>query len=208
MLKFFSVLDSKEKAARNALKRSAEFDAALIESAGEGAIRIRGTDLDVTVRCDDAARGIESQGASVSRSGNLFDDAKLRPGVPLSFKEQRTLCYGPPSFWIRSTKCASSSVPFVERNKVSLSISACSSASNRNSRDKKRREAIRSLIGSWNVGKKKFAYLSDDLTGRWNYGDPIRLSLRWAGDSPTRPIPSAIPVPFMLKERTAVLVQR
>jgi len=39
MLKFFSVLDSKEKAARNALKRSAEFDAALIESAGEGAIR-------------------------------------------------------------------------------------------------------------------------------------------------------------------------
>jgi hypothetical protein len=32
------------------------------------------------------------------------------------------------------------------------------------------------------VGKKKFAYLSDDLTGRWIYGDPIRLTLRWANE--------------------------
>jgi type VI secretion system protein ImpL len=54
------------------------------------------------------------------------------------------------------------------------------------------------------VGKKKFAYLSDDLTGRWIYGDPIRLTLRWATDSPARPVASAIPVPFVVKERTAV----
>ena len=32
---------------------------------------------------------------------------------------------------------------------------------------------------------KKFAYLSDDLNGRWVFSDPVRLTLRWANDSPT-----------------------
>jgi type VI secretion system protein ImpL len=54
------------------------------------------------------------------------------------------------------------------------------------------------------VGNKKFAYLNDDLTGRWVYGDPIRLTLRWANDSPVRPKASAVPNPFVVKERTAI----
>jgi hypothetical protein len=54
------------------------------------------------------------------------------------------------------------------------------------------------------VGKKNFAYRSEDLTGRWVYGDPIRLTLRWANDSPARPFASLLPVPFAVKERTAI----
>jgi hypothetical protein len=54
------------------------------------------------------------------------------------------------------------------------------------------------------VGKKKFSYASDDLTGQWIYGEPVRLTLRWANDSPTRPLTSAAPVPFDVKERSAV----
>ena len=54
------------------------------------------------------------------------------------------------------------------------------------------------------IGKKKFTYLSDDLTGHWIFGDPIRLSLRWANNSPSRPVPSAVPVPFTVKDRTAI----
>jgi hypothetical protein len=54
------------------------------------------------------------------------------------------------------------------------------------------------------VGKKKFSYASDDLAGHWTYGEPIRLTLRWASDSPTRPVTSAAPVPFAVKERQAI----
>ena len=54
------------------------------------------------------------------------------------------------------------------------------------------------------VGKKKFSYLSDDLTGHWIYGEPIRLTLRWANDSPSRPLASTEPRPFTVKERAAV----
>jgi type VI secretion system protein ImpL len=54
------------------------------------------------------------------------------------------------------------------------------------------------------IGKKKFSYLSDDLTGHWVLGDPIRLSLRWANNSPSRPVAGALPVPFTVKDRTAV----
>ena len=53
------------------------------------------------------------------------------------------------------------------------------------------------------VGKKKFAYLSDDLEGRWVFGDPIRLSLRWANNSPVVPVTSALPVPVKAKDRIA-----
>jgi type VI secretion system protein ImpL len=54
------------------------------------------------------------------------------------------------------------------------------------------------------VGKKKFTYASDDLAGHWIYGEPVRLTLRWANDSPTRPVTSAAPVPFAVRERQAV----
>ena len=54
------------------------------------------------------------------------------------------------------------------------------------------------------VGKKKFAYLSDDLNGRWIFGDPVRLTLRWANNSPTVPVTSATPAPVKAKDRIAV----
>jgi hypothetical protein len=54
------------------------------------------------------------------------------------------------------------------------------------------------------VGKKKFSYASDDLAGHWTYGEPVRLTLRWANDSPTRPVTSAAPNPFAVKERSAI----
>jgi type VI secretion system protein ImpL len=56
------------------------------------------------------------------------------------------------------------------------------------------------------VGKKKFAYLNDDLEGRWVFGDPIRLSLRWANNSPVVPVTSAQPVPVKAKDRIATFV--
>jgi len=56
------------------------------------------------------------------------------------------------------------------------------------------------------VGKKKFAYLNDDLEGRWVFGDPIRLSLRWANNSPVVPVTSAVPVPVKAKDRIATFV--
>jgi type VI secretion system protein ImpL len=54
------------------------------------------------------------------------------------------------------------------------------------------------------VGKKTFTYASDDLAGHWIYGEPVRLILRWANDSPTRPVTSAAPIPFVVRERQAV----
>ena len=55
------------------------------------------------------------------------------------------------------------------------------------------------------IGKKKFAYLSDDLEGRWVFGDPIRLTLRWANNSPVVPISGATPAPVKAKDRIAVI---
>ncbi|HEU4714882.1 MAG TPA: type VI secretion protein IcmF/TssM N-terminal domain-containing protein [Pyrinomonadaceae bacterium] len=55
------------------------------------------------------------------------------------------------------------------------------------------------------VGKKKFAYLSDDLNGRWVFGDPVRLTLRWANNSPTVPVTGASPVAVKAKDRIAVI---
>jgi type VI secretion system protein ImpL len=54
------------------------------------------------------------------------------------------------------------------------------------------------------VGKKQFSYLSDDLNGRWVSGDPVRLTLRWANDSPIVPVTGATPAPVKVKDRVAV----
>ena len=54
------------------------------------------------------------------------------------------------------------------------------------------------------VGKKKFAYLTDDLEGRWIFGDPVRLTLRWANNSPVLPVSGATPAPVKAKDRIAV----
>ena len=60
----------------------------LIESAGEDAIRISGTDLDVTIRCDADAEEIKSQGAICVQARKLFDIARLLPDAPVSFRKE------------------------------------------------------------------------------------------------------------------------
>jgi DNA polymerase-3 subunit beta len=60
----------------------------LIESAGEDSIRISGTDLDVTIRCDADADEIKSQGAICVQARKLFDIARLLPDAPVSFRKE------------------------------------------------------------------------------------------------------------------------
>src|SRR5437588_4621867 len=60
----------------------------LIESAGENSIRISGTDLDVTIRCDADAEEIKSQGAICVQARKLFDIARLLPDAPVSFRKE------------------------------------------------------------------------------------------------------------------------
>lgn len=60
----------------------------LIESAGEDSIRISGTDLDVTIRCDADADQIKSQGAICVQARKLFDIARLLPDAPVSFRKE------------------------------------------------------------------------------------------------------------------------
>jgi len=60
----------------------------LIESAGENSIRISGTDLDVTIRCDADAEEIKSQGAICVQARKLFDIARLLPDGPVSFRKE------------------------------------------------------------------------------------------------------------------------
>ena len=59
----------------------------LIESAGETSIRISGTDLDVTIRCDSDA-DIKSEGAICVQARKLFDIARLLPDAPVSFRKE------------------------------------------------------------------------------------------------------------------------
>src|SRR5437867_10099942 len=60
----------------------------LIESAGETSVRISGTDLDVTIRCDADAEEIKSQGAICVPARKLFDIARLLPDAPVSFRKE------------------------------------------------------------------------------------------------------------------------
>src|SRR6266480_6662174 len=60
----------------------------LIESKGESAIQISGTDLDVTIRCDAEAEEIKSQGSICVQARKLFDIARLLPDGPVSFRKE------------------------------------------------------------------------------------------------------------------------
>jgi DNA polymerase-3 subunit beta len=60
----------------------------LIESAGENSIRISGTDLDVTIRCDTDAEEIGEHGAMCVQARKLFDIARLLPDALVSFKKE------------------------------------------------------------------------------------------------------------------------
>jgi len=60
----------------------------LIESVGENTIRITGTDLDVTVRCDMDAEEIATPGSICVQARKLFEIARLLPDAPVSFKKE------------------------------------------------------------------------------------------------------------------------
>ena len=59
----------------------------LIESVGENTIRITGTDLDVTIRCDTDAE-IQSPGSICVHARKLFEIARLLPDAPVTFKKE------------------------------------------------------------------------------------------------------------------------
>lgn len=59
----------------------------LIESVGENSIRIIGTDLDVTIRCDMDAE-IIAPGSICVQARKLFEIARLLPDAPVSFKKE------------------------------------------------------------------------------------------------------------------------
>ena len=61
----------------------------LIESIGENEIRIVGTDLDVTIRCDAEAENIKTPGAICIQARKLFDLVRaLSPGSDVHFKKE------------------------------------------------------------------------------------------------------------------------
>lgn len=59
----------------------------LIESVGEGTIRIVGTDLDVTIRCE-AAANIKEGGSMCVQARKLFDIVRLLPEADVHFKKE------------------------------------------------------------------------------------------------------------------------
>ncbi len=60
----------------------------LIESVGESTIRITGTDLDVTIRCDMDAEEISVPGSICVQARKLFEIARLLPDAPVTFKRE------------------------------------------------------------------------------------------------------------------------
>jgi DNA polymerase III subunit beta len=60
----------------------------LLESVGENSIRITGTDLDVTIRCDMDADEITTPGSMCVQARKLFEIARLLPDAPVSFKKE------------------------------------------------------------------------------------------------------------------------
>ena len=67
----------------------------LIESLGEGTIRIVGTDLDVTIRCD-AEADIKTPGAMCVQARKLFDIVRTLDGGDVHFKKED-------NEWVRMT---------------------------------------------------------------------------------------------------------
>src|SRR2546421_9863825 len=59
----------------------------LIESVGENTIRIIGTDLDITIRCETEAE-IKTPGTMCVQARKLFDIARLLPDAPVSFRKE------------------------------------------------------------------------------------------------------------------------
>ncbi|MDQ5846029.1 MAG: DNA polymerase III subunit beta [Acidobacteriota bacterium] len=60
----------------------------LIESVGENTVRLTGTDLDVTIRCDMDAEDIAMPGSICVQARKLFEIARLLPDAPVTFKKE------------------------------------------------------------------------------------------------------------------------
>ncbi len=59
----------------------------LIESVGENNVRLTGTDLDVTIRCDMDAE-VSTTGSICVQARKLFEIARLLPDAPVTFKKE------------------------------------------------------------------------------------------------------------------------
>ncbi len=59
----------------------------LIESIGENTVRLIGTDLDVTIRCDMDAE-VSTPGSICVQARKLFEIARLLPDAPVTFKKE------------------------------------------------------------------------------------------------------------------------
>ena len=59
----------------------------LIESVGENTLRITGTDLDVTIRCETEA-DIKTPGSICVQARKLFDIARLLPDASVNFQKE------------------------------------------------------------------------------------------------------------------------
>ena len=60
----------------------------LIESVADNTIRITGTDLDVTIRCETEAEEIKSGGSICLQARKLFDIARLLPDALVNFRKE------------------------------------------------------------------------------------------------------------------------
>ena len=80
----------------------------LIESVGENTLRITGTDLDVTIRCETEA-DIRTPGSICVQARKLFDIARLLPDAPVNFQKEE-------NDWV-SVKCQNfrSKIPGIPR---------------------------------------------------------------------------------------------
>ena len=55
---------------------------------------------------------------------------------------------------------------------------------------------------TFDVGRRKYGYRDQELSGRWVLGEPVRLTLRWAANSPV--VPSVTPGAATLRARDRV----
>ena len=60
----------------------------LMESYGENTIRLTGTDLEATIRCEMEAEDISTAGSICVQARKLFEIARLLPDAPVTFKKE------------------------------------------------------------------------------------------------------------------------
>jgi type VI secretion system protein ImpL len=73
-----------------------------------------------------------------------------------------------------------------------------------NFRTNRGREIEANQIGDWSLdsGSQSFRYRTKENTGRWRLGDPVRVTFRFADDSPLIPVPDASQPEMTVHQRT------